>query len=726
MRRNYFKVLACLVFITYSYQAIPQTPSKNLPLFQAGAATANITPKIGTSINGNMKDVVVQKIHDDTYAKSLVLDDGRTRLAIVVADLCMVSREILDQSKRRVQEHTGIPMENMLMSATHTHSAGTACSVFQSDPDPEYLEFLIERLADAAIRANNNRVPAQIGWAVGEESSQIFNRRWKMKPGTPMPNPFGGQDLVKMNPGVGNPNLVEPAGPIDPEVPVISVQSIDGKPLAILANYSLHYVGGTEPGAVSADYFGMFAGRLTHMMDADKQDPPFVAIMSNGTSGDINNINWSAEAPEKKPPYSQMNLVANVLAAEVYKVIQDIQYHRWISLDAAQEEISIDVRLPESGEVKRAEKIVAAAGNTVMNTREEIYARETILIKDYPEQVSLILQVLRLGDLAITAIPCEVFVETGLELKNKSPFKPTFTIELANGYNGYLPTPEQHRLGGYETWRARSSYLETEAAPKITTTLLKLLDEVKESHSVEKEPHPIQLFNGKNLEGWYTYLKGRGRSQDPKQVFQVKDDMIKISGEEWGCITTSEEYQNYKLVVEFKWGENTHGDRAEKARDNGVLIHSTGEDGGYADTWMHSIECQIIEGGTGDFLVVGDGSERFALTAKVAPEKQGGSYVYDPDGNVATIHKGRVNWFGRDPNWKDVKGFRGENDIENPVGQWNRMECIAKGEQVWFYLNGTLVNHAVSVKPTKGRIQIQSEGAEMWVRKVELTPLIGN
>src|SRR5665648_376453 len=134
--------------------------------------------------------------------------------------------------------------------------------------------------------------------------------------------------------------------------------------------------------------------------------------------------------------------------------------------------------------------------------------------------------------------------------------------------------------------------------------------------SVEKkspQKSKIQLFNGKDLNGWYTFIKGKGRNNDPNKVFTVQNGLIRISGEEFGCITTNEAYENYKLLVEFKWGDITFAPRVDKARDSGVLLHSTGEDGGYSGIWMHSIECQIIEGGTGDLLVVGDGTEKFSL-----------------------------------------------------------------------------------------------------------------
>lgn len=233
----------------------------------------------------------------------------------------------------------------------------------------------------------------------------------------------------------------------------------------------------------------------------------------------------------------------------------------------------------------------------------------------------------------------------------------------------------------------------------------------------------IRLFNGKNLDGWYTFIQHRGRDTDPKKVFTVHDGMIHVSGEEYGSIITTEEYSNYKLVVEFKWGTNTYAPRKENARDNGVLIHSAGEDGGYSGIWMRSIECQIIEGGTGDFLVVSDGRPDFSLTSPVALGTSKGVNIFQPDGSLLTINRGRINWFGRDPNWKDIIGFRGKNDIEKSAGEWNKMEVIAEGDRVSIYLNGTLVNQALRVKPSSGRIQIQSEGAEIFFRNVEMTKL---
>lgn len=233
----------------------------------------------------------------------------------------------------------------------------------------------------------------------------------------------------------------------------------------------------------------------------------------------------------------------------------------------------------------------------------------------------------------------------------------------------------------------------------------------------------IHLFNGENLDGWYTYLKGYGKNNDPNQVFTVADGMIRITGEDWGSIITEEEYENYHLIAEFKWGGPTYAPRSDRARDCGLLLHSVGEDGAWSDTWMYSIEANIIEGGTGDFIVVGDKSENFSITSPVAEEKQGGSWVFRQDGKMETIHSGRINWWGRDPGWKDTLGFRGSQDVEHPVGEWNKIECIARGDSIIVLVNDLVVNKAFDVKPSKGRIQIQSEAAEIYFRRVDLLPL---
>ena len=443
--------------------------------FRAGAATSNVTPPLGTAINGNFAEGHATHVHDELNARCLVLDDGTTKLAIAVCDNTLIPREVHDAAKQRASQATGIPIENILISATHSHSCGSVVSVFGAEADEGYKKVLAVRIADGIRRAYNNLAPARIGWAVGSLPGQVFNRRWHMKPGAKLPNPFGGFDQVRMNPGAGNPELAEPAGPTDPGVSVVAVQSPDGRPIALLANYSLHYVGGFGAGHISADYFGMFCDRVQELLKADREDPPFVAMLSNGTSGDVNNINFRAPAP-KFPPYGKMRAVACDVAAEAVRVTQGIQYRDWVPLGARRKELTLGIRLPAAAEVERAKGILAKADGRALKGAEEVFARETVLMSRWPAEDHLVIQAFRIGDLAVAQLPCEVFTEIGLDIKQRSPFKPTFTVELANGYSGYLPTPAQHEMGGYETWRARSSYLETGASPKITAALMELLD----------------------------------------------------------------------------------------------------------------------------------------------------------------------------------------------------------------------------------------------------------
>lgn len=470
-------VLCILLVATFTLHA--QT---NAAKFRAGAAAANITPWMGISINGNMTDHKGTNVHDQLHARAIVLDDGKTRLAIVVADSCMIYREIFDAAKKLIHERTGLPTENILMSATHAHSAPASVSLFQSDASPEYQKFLTLKLADAVQQAINNLAPAQIGWGAGNEPKHVFNRRWRMKPGTAIKDVWGRtNDLVKMNPAPGNPDLVEPAGPTDTQVSVLTVRSLDGKPIALLANYSMHYCGGVPPRTYSADYFGAFCDRIQQLLGADRQEPPFVAAMSNGTSGDCNSTNFR-ESYKPEEPFAKIRTVANDMAEVALGVYRNIQWRDSVELKSAQKEIELGVRKASSADLAVAEAVLAKAtkrDGQFSGWGPEVYSREAILLKDYPDKVPLIIQTFRIGELGIAAIPCEVFAEIGLEIKKRSPIKSTFTIELANGYNGYLPTPAQHKLGGYETWRARSSYLEVKASDKIFDTVMELFASVK-------------------------------------------------------------------------------------------------------------------------------------------------------------------------------------------------------------------------------------------------------
>jgi hypothetical protein len=248
-------------------------------------------------------------------------------------------------------------------------------------------------------------------------------------------------------------------------------------------------------------------------------------------------------------------------------------------------------------------------------------------------------------------------------------------------------------------------------------------------HARAAEPvtKPIKLFNGKNLDNFYTYLgapkkgeKPYGKNNDPEKVFTVADGMIRVSGKVFGCFVTEKEYENYHLIVEFKWGEKTWPPRENKAMDSGILLHCVGEDGAASGVWLESIECQMIEGGTGDFILV-KGKNQPSLTARV--EQRGKQWYYNPKGEPKKFPPGRINWWGRDPDWKDVKGFRGKEDVENPAGHWNTLECLCAGDKITNILNGKVVNVGTNSSHTKGKILFQSEGAEVFFRRIDLAPL---
>lgn len=468
-------LIATALAITVAPAAPAQEDAK---MFQAGAATANITPWRGLNMPGGWHNRTVDVISDEMHVRALVLDDGNAALAIALVDACAVARHVIDPGKARAGEATGIPVENMLVAATHTHSAASCGYLKQSPPDPEYTTFVSRRIGDAITLAWQNRVPARIGWGSGSVPDEVFNRRWYMKEGAIGPNPFGETtDKVKMNPPRASEDLIEPAGPTDPEVAFLALETADGEPLALLANYSLHYVGGVR--GVSADYFGVFAERIGELLGANDTDAPFVGILSNGTSGDINNINFR-EPRKQQEPFEQVNIVANKVAAEVLRAYGDAEFQDWVPLDAAWREVTLGVRKPSAEEVAGAKALLAAAGKEGRPLKgiREVMANCTVDLADYPDRVDVPLQALRIGDLGIAAIPCEVFAETGLAIKAKSPFAQSFTIELANGYNGYLPTERQHALGGYETWRSKSTYLEVTAASTIQATVLDLMAEL--------------------------------------------------------------------------------------------------------------------------------------------------------------------------------------------------------------------------------------------------------
>ncbi|MEW6302510.1 MAG: neutral/alkaline non-lysosomal ceramidase N-terminal domain-containing protein [Verrucomicrobiota bacterium] len=446
---------------------------------RAGAAAVDITPKLfPLNMPGGFEANMATAVHDPFRARALVLDDGRTKLAMVVVDNLGVAQETIDEAKAIASQQCGIPVDKMVVSSTHTHSGPPSNSKEGPEPAVAYRKQLVAGIAESIVRAHAALRPAAVGAAAHPLPDEVFNRRWHLKPGKMPLNPFGKLDKVKMNPGTSPDVIDRPAGPTDPDITVLSVQDTKRKPIALYANYSLHYVGAAPRGMMSADYYGEFARLMPSRVRGDEN---FVAMMSNGTSGDINNIPFGVTRPPREP-FEQIRVVAQKAADTAWFAFRKIEKHQSdVRLGMLQRQITLRLRQPDAEDVEKAKAVLAIkdeAAKAKLPRLAENYARRTLSMAK-GGTITVPLQALRIGDLAVCAIPFETFVEIGLDLKKRSPFPRTMVIGIANGFNGYLPTPEQHLLGGYETWLG-TNRVQEDTSVILVKNLLEMLAELKE------------------------------------------------------------------------------------------------------------------------------------------------------------------------------------------------------------------------------------------------------
>ncbi len=473
------QLLSLVVLLSLPAAAADSQPAA----LKAGAATSNITPEIGQNIVGGFLPFPATHIHDELHARCLVLDDGTTKLALVVCDLLGLHRSVSLEARRFIETETGIPASNVLISGTHTHSGinahGTDPRSYASDMElGAYQRFVARRIADGVRRAHNLLRPAEIAFGRVNAPEHVFNRRWFMKEGTAPPNPFGKIDRVKMNPPSGSENLEEPAGPTDPEICFIALREPGGRLISLLSAYSLHYVGGVGSGHVSADYYGMYCEALKKLVPQGEDDPPFVAMMANGTSGDINNINFRQPRPRREP-YEQMRDVAGDVAAKVHGALAGLNWSGRAPLAARYRELDVKWRAIEQELIDWAKKTEASTPRIQGKASLPLaYAARVQALAQASPETQFPVQVLRIGDVCIGTSPGETFAETGLEFKKRAPFEKAFMIELAHGYYGYLPTPRHFELGGYETWPGTNT-VEAAATEKIMAALLEMAGEVR-------------------------------------------------------------------------------------------------------------------------------------------------------------------------------------------------------------------------------------------------------
>ncbi len=448
---------------------------------KAGAAKVDITPtSYPVLVNGGMTSRSVDKAITPLYARAVVVDDGVQRIAMVVVDSCMIGREVLDDAKHLAATRTKIQPDHILISATHTHTAPSSMACLGTEVQDDYLPLLREKLAEVIATAESNLEPAKAGWGIINAAEYTALRRWIIRPDKMGTDPFGNPTVrANMHAGANWDNVTGESGPEDPDLSMISFQAFDGRPIALIANFSMHYFSGVPP--LHYDYFGIFCEGMEQKISPDikghaDNHPEFVAILSHGCSGDIwrrdytnpNNSKWVSPTIED---YTS-GLIA--LANTAYG---SIKYSAAGPVRMAEARIPMKYRVPDKQRLEWAHKVVNELGDAPPKTTEQVYAREQIILHER-QSTEVVVQAIQIGEIAIASTPNETYALTGLKMKLQSPVPNTMVIELANGGDGYIPPPEQHLLGGYNTWAARSAGLEVAAEPRITATALQLLEQV--------------------------------------------------------------------------------------------------------------------------------------------------------------------------------------------------------------------------------------------------------
>lgn len=443
------------------------------PVFRAGVSATDITPTaFPRIIAGGFLEGRGDKITDRLHVRSFVLDDGRMKIAFAIVDTCMMEQSLIDEAKAIASKQCGIPVDRMMVSATHTHSSPAAMGCLGTRKDTEYAKFLTPKIAEAIVAADKALQPARIGWGSFDDWEHTHNRRWIRLPGKEVVDPFGQPTgRANMHPGYLSKDVVGPSGPVDPQLSVISLQTTDGKPLGVLANYSQHYFGSSP---VSADYYGLFCKHLAAKLGQPGDgNGPFVCAMSQGTSGDQM---WMDYGAEKKD--ITLNSYSEAVADSAMKALQTVKYLDHAPLGMIEKTLELNYRVPDEKRLAWARPIAAKIENDLPKNKEEVYAREALILHER-QKTSVKLQAIRIGDLSIATLPNEVYAITGLKLKASAIFRPHFNIELANGAEGYIPPVEQHMLGGYTTWPARTAGLEVFAESRIRDALVGMWKELK-------------------------------------------------------------------------------------------------------------------------------------------------------------------------------------------------------------------------------------------------------
>jgi neutral ceramidase len=438
----------------------------------ARVAVVDITPPVPWRMSGYFYERVSTGVMDPLHAKAIVLQQGDVSAALVFCDVIGMPRDVSQQARKQASEATGIPAENIAVAATHSHTGplyyGPMRDFFHrraversgSDASEsiDYPAKLVSQIVAAVVQAKAAMQPVELSAGFAREDRLAFNRRFHMKNGT-----------VQFNPGQLNPDIVRAAGPIDPDVGVLSLRRPDAKaPFAAVISYALHLdtVSGTE---YSADYPRHLEDGLRALFGKE-----FVALFGTGTCGDINHIDVRTKDVRKA------KAIGAALAETTGKALQSSALTRVSKPDLAVRRATVDAPLQvySSAEVAKAKQDLEVIGQRRLSFLEEVKAYAIVSVSDYQaETLPLEVQAFRLSnDVAIVTLPAEVFVELGLAVKAASPFKTTLVIELTNDSLGYIPTKKAFAEGSYETVNSR---VQPGAGEALVETAVGLLNELK-------------------------------------------------------------------------------------------------------------------------------------------------------------------------------------------------------------------------------------------------------
>ena len=444
-------------------------------MLQAGTSIQVITPQLGHPLVGYFHRREAATVADDLHARTLVLSDGAATIAIVVCDLLSLGSDLVAAIRTRVDDLCGIPPTNVLVSCTHTHTGPATRRHRGDDPLPGYREWLVSQVADGVRVAQTRLQPARIASGSAPVAAVCFNRRYHMTDGS-----------VVFNPGLHNPEVVGPAGPVDPDVVALLVETVDGTPLALWSCLSTHYAGTDDELAISADYYGYYAAAVSRILGDQ-----CLGLHANGTSGDINTIDIQAASALRGTPKAIR--VGDAVAAAAIQATLAAPRHSDVTLAARSEPCQVERWPVTESDIDMANRLLAQpehvdplpagsfsylVGQSIPAYQIHPYAQGLLDVAMLPEQQDLEVQVLAIDDFAMVGLPGEIFVELGLGLKQGSPFATTAVAGLTNGAAGYIPTAGAFDEGGYETWRGDWSWTNRGTGERLASLAASLLDEM--------------------------------------------------------------------------------------------------------------------------------------------------------------------------------------------------------------------------------------------------------